>query len=52
MTALTETVPSIDKSIDPMMMIKVTPIATIKAGVADTAIRAAFRIEKKRESKR
>ena len=51
-TAETETVPSMLRSIEPMMMMKVTPTATISAGVAATAMRAALRIEKKRLSSR
>ena len=51
-TAQTETVPSIDRSIDPIRMMKVTPTATIRAGAADMPMRAAFRMEKKRESSR
>ena len=51
-TALTETVPSIDRSMDPMMMMKVTPTATIRAGAAATAMREALRMEKNRESSR
>ena len=50
MTALTETVPSMERSIDPMMIMNVTPMATIRPGVAATAIRDALRMEKKRES--
>ena len=33
-------VPSIDRSIDPMMMMKVTPMATMSAGVEAMAMRA------------
>ena len=46
-TAHTETAPSIDRSMDPMMMMKVTPSATMSGGVAASAMRAAFRKEKK-----
>ena len=49
-TAQTETVPSIERSMDPIRMINVTPIATISAGEAAIKIRAKFLTVKKRGS--
>ena len=46
-TAQTATAPSIDRSIDPMMMMKVTPSATISAGVAEMLMRAKLRSDRK-----
>ena len=46
-TAQTEIVPSIERSMDPMMMMNVTPSATIKAGVEAMAMRAKLRDVKK-----
>ena len=51
-TAQTEIVPSIERSMEPMMMMKVTPTATMSAGAAAMPMRAAFRMEKNRESRR
>lgn len=45
--AVRDTVPSIDKSIEPIMIINVTPIVTIKNGDAAIAILAKLRREKK-----
>ena len=44
---VTETAPSIDRSIDPMMMMKVTPTATISAGEAAMEMRAKLRSDRK-----
>lgn len=49
-TAQTYTVPSIDRSIEPMIMTNVTPVATMSAGDAAIRIRAKFRVEKNRGS--
>ena len=51
-TAQTEIVPSIERSMEPMRMMKVTPMATINPGEAAIPMRAALRIEKNRESRR
>src|SRR5690606_7544505 len=39
--------PSMERSIDPMMMTKVTPSAIISAGVDEMAMRAKLRIDRK-----
>ena len=48
-TAVSDTAPSIERSIDPIKIMKVTPTATIKNGDAAIAILAKFLNEKKLE---
>src|SRR5690606_38756633 len=46
-TAHSDTAPSIDRSMEPMTMMKVTPSATIIGGVEASAIRARLRCDRK-----